>query len=283
MTMLALALAPAGPSLPLAPSRLAAEVLDREPALARTGFALLLLMAPTGLAQMLDERMLNGVAIWIKPLKFQLSIGVYLLTLAWFWAYRHERDRRAGRGRWLVRAAVVTALFEVGYITLQAGLGEASHYKVGDPLHAALYGLMGLAAVVLTGVSPALGLMLARRADADLAPAYRLAVVIGLVLTFCLGAATGVVLSAGDGHWIGGVRSDVGGLPLLGWSRTGGDLRAAHFLGLHALHLLPLFGVFASRVLPSRTGMAAVWCAAGLYTALAAALSAQALAGRPLL
>lgn len=281
--MTILALAPAGPSWPLAPFRLAAEVLTREPALARTGFALLLLMAPMGLALMLDERMLNGVAIWIKPLKFQLSIGVYLLTLAWFWGHLHERDRRTGRGRWLVRAAIVTALFEVGYITLQAGLGQASHYNVGDPLHAILYGLMGLAAVVLTGVSPALGLMLARRADADLAPAYRLAVVIGLVLTFCLGVATGMVLGAGDGHWMGGVRSDAGGLPLLGWSRTGGDLRAAHFLGLHAVHFLPVFGFLASRVLPSRSGTAAVWCAAGLYTALAAALFAQALAGRPLL
>jgi hypothetical protein len=51
----------------------------------------------------LDARLLNGMNVWVKPLKFHFALSVYLLTLAWFtryaspevtsrpWWRRHER------------------------------------------------------------------------------------------------------------------------------------------------------------------------------------------------
>jgi hypothetical protein len=60
------------------------------------------------------------------------------------------------------------------------------------------------------------------------------------------------------GSWIGGqmigqLAHNVGvvdggaGLPLVNWSTVGGDLRIAHFFGLHGIQFLPLFAFSLSR------------------------------------
>jgi hypothetical protein len=258
-------------------------LLRRQRALTATGLLMLALMAPTFAALLADPRTLHGISVWMKPLKFQASLGLYLLTLAWFFGDLPERVRRGPVVRSLVAVAVAASLFEIAYIALQAGRGLASHFNVGDPFHATMYGLMGLGAVALTAVSPALAALLVRHRPRHLSTAFWLSVVIGLALTFVLGAGVGGVLSSMDGHWIGGVRSDAGGVPVVGWSRTGGDLRIAHFLGIHAMHALPAVGFAAGRLLAPTRAVAAVLAASLAYAALTAAMFAMALQGRPLL
>ena len=55
------------------------------------------LMAPTVLALVVDGRTLNGISVWIKPLKFQLSVGLYLLTLAWLFGALGKAQAFAGK------------------------------------------------------------------------------------------------------------------------------------------------------------------------------------------
>lgn len=253
-----------------------------EQRLAWAGLAILALMAPTALALAVDPRSLNDIPVWIKPLKFQASVGLYLLTLAWFVAALPERVRQGRIVGVLVAAAIAASVFEIGYITLQAARGLASHYKVDDPFHAAMYTLMGIGAVTLTAVSPAVAALLWRHRPARWSTAFWLSAVLGLALTFVLGAGAGAVLSSGDGHWIGGLRSDAGGVPVFGWSRTGGDLRAAHFLGMHALHVLPVIGFMAGGLLPSGKAVGAVAMAAAAYVAATGLVFWLALSGIPL-
>jgi hypothetical protein len=68
---------------------------------------------------------------------------------------------------------------------------------------------------------------------------------------------------------------------LLGWSRTGGDLRVAHFFALHALQAVPLLGWIATRVAADRA-KAAVLLGATLYAGWITFTFVWALAGRPL-
>jgi hypothetical protein len=130
---------------------------------------------------------------------------------------------------------VLTSSFEVGYIRLQAALGEGSHHNVRDPLHAALFGLMAAAAVMLTATQAVLAWLIARHSTTRHTVLTQAAVV-GLVLTFLLATVSGFVLD--------GQQPPAGmGLPIVGWHIVGADARPAHFLGVHAQQLLPLAGL----------------------------------------
>ncbi len=248
---------------------------QREPRLVAFALILLVLLLPAAIGLGLDERTLRGVNVWVKPMKFMLSVSLLALTTAWFAAHLLPQARRSRSVTALVWTLIATGGFEVGYITLQAALGQASHYNVSDAVHGALYTLMGGAALAMTATQPWLAYLIWRHGQPGVAPAYRLSVLLGLVLTFALGATVGILLG-------GGQPPVTEGLPVLGWSRSGGDLRVAHFVGIHAGQVLPLIGCMLAtcRV---RAAIAGVWTVALAWTGLWAATLAQAVQGRPLI
>lgn len=249
-----------------------AELLRRERRLALFGFALLALLAPLAVAWGLDDRVLRGANVWLKPMKFALSLGLFALTTAWFVGHLLPTARRLRAVDVIVWVLIGSASFELAYIALQAGLGRGSHYNVGDPLHAVMYTLMGMGALALTATQPALAWLLLRHADPRRAPAYRLAVVIGLVLTFVLGAGVGGLLS-------GLQPPQTSALPIIGWSMAGGDLRPAHFLGIHAQQALPLLGLIVAGW-NAATARRTVWAATAAYLLLFVTALAWGLVGR---
>lgn len=254
---------------------IAGELLRRERRLTLFAALLLALLVPMALAAGFDERLLRGANVWIKPMKFALSIAVLALTTAWFVGHLrpgHRRGRTVDRIVWLLVGA---GSFELAYITLQAALGEGSHYNVGDPMHGLMYTLMGIGALGLTATQPMLAWALRRHADPARPPAYRLAVQLGLWLTFVFGAGVGGVLSTVQPPDAAAGAA----VPIFGWSLAGGDLRPAHFIGIHADQLLPLAGwVLASR--GTTLAHRGVWAVTALYTLLFAAALAWGLVGR---
>lgn len=233
---------------------------------------LLALLLPMALGLALDERTLRGVSVWAKPMKFALSLAVLAWTTAYF-AGHVATARRTSLAplRWVLIGA---ASFEFGYIALQAALGQASHYNVGDAVHGALYTLMGVGALLLTGTQAWLAWLVARHARPGLDPALRLSSVIGLAFAFVLGTASGVPLSALP-------PPDASALPLLGW-HLWGDLRPAHFVGLHAEQALPLLGAWVAARRLARAE-ALVVAAAVAWAAIFALLMATGLTGaRPI-
>lgn len=235
--------APAGMSPCFAPRQTLAELMRRNRALTLFGLLMWAALLPTLIAWGVDERTLRGVSIWAKPLKFMASIGLFSISTAWFIGLLPEARRQGRAINTVVWTLIAAGLFEISYITLQAALGQASHFNFSSPLHIAMYSLMGMGATAMTATQPLLAWQIARHARSDLPPAWRDGVVTGLVLTFALGAGTGGLL--------GSMQPPTGtGLPYVGWHMVS-DLRPAHFLGIHAQQFIPLAGALLALRMPA--------------------------------
>lgn len=265
----------------LSPSALLQELYRREPVLAGFAIVLAAMMIPSFAGLLIDTRTFNGINVWIKPLKFQSSAAIYLVTLAWFWPYldADQRSRKVVRfAAWFIGAVL---LYEILYITYRASLAEASHFNRSSAVTIALYALMGIMITASTIVTGWIGWLILRGRDAVASPAFRHAIGVGLLAGTILGGLTAIYMSSHSGHWVGGQATDANGSFFFHWSRTGGDLRVSHFFGLHAMQGIPLIGWWAARYFPgnARTlinGSALVW------TAVTLALFVQALMGRSL-
>ena len=238
---------------------LLAELLQRQRLLTVYALLMVALMVPTVLLCSLDERTIRGVAIWGKPLKFMASTALFAVTTAWFMALLPQSVRSGKTIAVIVWTIIATSLFEVVYISFQAALGSASHYNVSDLFHAIMFGLMALAAVLLTGSQAALAWQIARFTPQRPYSVATWSVIAGLTLTFILATSSGLML--------GGHQPPAGsGLPIVGWHLNGNDARPAHFLGVHAQQLIPLAGVWLNR-LPSARGRVALAVACIVYVA----------------
>ena len=266
-------------------SRWAASLRQTSPPLFWVGAAMLAMSMLTLVLMQVDARQFQGVSVWSKPWKFQVSTGSYLLTLSLFMIALPQSALSTKSARYVVWVAVASGIFEVGYVTFQAALGQASHFNLASRFHAWMYTLMGVGAVLLTSASLVLGLLIARTKAYAFPSAIKLSVVLGLFITFVLGTGFGGYMSAQPaGHWVGGALTDAGGLAVFNWSRSGGDLRVAHFFGIHAMHFIPAFGAVLA-VAGTRQSLArsAVWSFATLFAVLCTWTFVQATRGQPFL
>lgn len=269
--MTELVLRPARVAIPLL-----AELLERQRTLALYGLTLFALAIMALAFEALDPRTLaNGVGVWVKPAKFFASVGVFSLTLAWFFGYVRPERRRAWLPQLAVGLVLVAGSFELVWIAWQGANGLESHFNFDTVFYRRMFNLMGVFAVLLVGATLPLAWEIARRPMPGLFSDFVAAVVLGLILTFLLGGSLGGAIAANGGHSVG---PEAGGFPIFGWNRAGGDLRIAHFLGIHAMQTIPIMAAFTFG-LAARLRWLAVVGGTLLYVALTFALYAQAAAG----
>ncbi len=236
-----------------------------------TGLVHMAMLVVFMIASMFDHRQVLGINLWIKPIKFALSIAIYCFTWAWIITYLPsvtvQRDFA-----WFTAVAL---LFEMVAISSQAAFGRQSHFNVSTPYSSVLFGLMGIVILLQTLFALYVGILFFGVSSSALSPAMLWAIRLGIIIS-CVFALQGGYMGSKLSHTVGATDGGAG-LPVLNWSRAAGDLRIAHFVGLHALQVIPLLVALlgitsAAPVIVFSTG----------YFVLTSALFYQALLGRPL-
>lgn len=186
-----------------------------------------------------DSRLVTGINPWIKPMKFGLSVAIYLWTFAWVLRYLTSKKNIA----FISWGITVCMVVENVIIALQAGRGVQSHYNITTALDGILFGTMGTFIGINTALlfyTLILFLFSATTLDKHMLMAWRA----GLFLFFAGGVAGGMMI--GNFSHTVGAHDGGAGIPFLNWSTVAGDLRAAHFITMHGLQVIPLVAFYLS-------------------------------------
>ncbi len=183
-----------------------------------------------------DDRTLMGVNVWMKPMKFAISFGIFTWTMAWF-LYYLPQIRKVQK----IKLTIITVmLIEQVIIIYQASRGELSHFNVSSIGNAVLFQIMGIAILINT-----IMVFWAYRLFSSvesLSAGYKRGIRLGMLI-FVVASLEGYLMAANLGHTVGAPDGQEG-IFFLNWAKTYGDLRIFHFLGLHALQAVPLFAWF---------------------------------------
>ena len=211
----------------------------------------------------------NNVSAWYKPFKFASSTFFFVWAMAWYCYYLPNFNIN------LFNWSIIALLgFEIIYIAIQAARGQLSHFNMSTPTYASLYSLMAFAASAATIYTAYVGYLFFTTNFPELPSYYVWAIRLGLLI-FVIFSFEGFVMGSKLTHTIGG--ADGGpSLPVLNWSTKFGDPRIAHFIGMHALQVLPILSYFLFK------NSKITFVFAALYFLLALFTLVQALKGKPL-
>lgn len=177
----------------------------------------------------------GGPVSWRKPILFGLSTGITLVSMGWVLGHL----KRAAYDGLLGRVIGVSALIEVGLITLQAWRGTPSHFNTTTPTNAVIeYAITFFTTILALGI-----LVIVGRVFYQLSPKPsrdgRLAIQAGGLF---------LVFSILFGFWMvyyGHVQAANGQNPAI--YGEGGVLKFVHGIAIHAIQFFPLLGWFLSR------------------------------------
>lgn len=208
------------PVSPYTPVEFIRELLRRNGVLGAYALLCLAGALASSVGLVTDDRVIEGVSVWLKPTKFFLSVAVFSGTAAWFFGYVRPERRQCRLLRLTVAVLLITASYELFWITWQGALGLRSHFNFDTPLYSMMYALMGVGAYASS-------------------------------------------------------------IPLFAWNQAGGDLRVAHFLGIHAEQAIPLMAIAFAKA--GWRGRLPVVVAAFFWAALTIGLWISAMGGQPLI
>lgn len=251
------------------------ELALRNVALYRFGWFTIALFFLALLMFSIDPTEIKGINAWIKPMKFGLSITIYVWTFAWLLGYSvNQRAKRI-----ISMGVIVSMAVEITLIYIQAFRGTTSHFNVTSPLDGIIFAIMGVFILINT-LTNAYAAWIFFREELPLNRPMLWAWRAGLLLLL-FGSVSGQWMVIQLAHTVGA--ADGGpGLPFVNWSTVAGDIRSAHFFTLHGLQVIPI----AAAVFDRFTGSSATrWVITSIviYTSWCIILHLRALQGLPLI
>ena len=245
------------------------ELINRNEPLFWFGLCNLLAALVCIVLTQVDSTHVLGINAWIKPLKFFLSTLIFTWSIAWYMGYL-QQSTAVSIYSWML---IIVFAFENACIVYQASQGQLSHFNISTSFNALLFSLMGVAITIFTLWTGYIGYLFFINNFPELPTAYVWGIRLG-ILFFVIFAFEGGVMAANLAHTVGS--PDGGsGLPLTNWSTQYGDLRIAHFIGMHALQILPLLSFYFIKDTKIVVFIAIV------YFLLTSYLFIQALSGKP--
>jgi len=182
-----------------------------------------------------------GINAFIKPAKFFLSIWIFCWTMGWYLEYL-DNKRRVRNYTWMV---VIVMIIEQFIITWQAANGRLSHFNTTTPFYQSLFYIMGAAITTLVIWTIVVGYWFCKQKQFSAPMPYIWGIRLG-IFVFAIFAFEGGYIASHLSHTVGGPMGGPG-LPVVNWSTEFGDLRVAHFIGIHSLQLIPLFGYYIAK------------------------------------
>jgi len=211
-----------------------------------------------------------NVNAWYKPFKFAFSTFLFAWAMAWYCYYLPNFNIK------LFNWSVIILLgFEIFYIAFQASKGQLSHYNLSTPVYAALYSIMALAATLVTLYTAYVGILFFTNSFPELPNFYVWAIRLGIII-FVIFSFEGFAMGSRLNHSVGTL-NDNSNWFIIGWSKTVGDLRVSHFIGMHALQVLPILSFYVLKNTKLTVGLSVVYGLLALLTLI------QALQGRSLI
>jgi len=210
------------------------------------------------------------VSAWYKPFKFAFSTFLYAWAMAWYCSYLPNFNSAVFN--WTI---IILLGFEIVYIAIQASRGQLSHFNLSTPVYSALYSMMALAASLVTLYTAYVGFLFFTNTFPELPFYYVWSIRLG-ILIFVVFSFEGFAMGSRLNHSVGAL-NDNSNWFIVGWSKTVGDLRVSHFIGMHALQVLPILSFYILKNTLLTVGFSAVYGLLALLTLV------QALQGRPLL
>ena len=190
-----------------------------------------------GLSLSVHEQ-IQGENLWAKPTRYYLSFGISIWSMAWLMDYLQSKVAKRVSTFFLF----TTVLAETTIVMLQSARGVPSHFNNTDPFNTLMHSTILLSSLLYSMVVFYLCFLFFTQKKMPISQHYTWGIRMGILLFLIFSLSGGYMFHIMK-HSVGGPDGGAG-LPMFNWSTKYGDLRVAHFLGIHSLQIIPLVSYY---------------------------------------